>query len=77
MADEISDLMSKNRDKVISLRLRDDKTLEGRLRDFDVHMNLTLDDARDVSGPDPVDLGNILLRGVNIISISLPEETGE
>ena len=49
MADEISTLMSNNKDKVVSLRLRNTKTIEGVLKDFDIHMNLSLDNAEDVS----------------------------
>jgi len=74
MADEISTLMSKSKNKNILLRLRSNKTLTGSLLDFDVHMNLTLDDAKEVSEK-PIKLGKILLRGDNILAISLPEET--
>ena len=37
-------------------------------------MNLTLNDAEDVSEETPVKLGKILLRGDNILAISLPDE---
>lgn len=74
MADEISTLMSNSKNKTILLRLRSNKTITGSLLDFDVHMNLTLDDAKDVSEK-PQNLGKILLRGDNILAISLPEES--
>lgn len=77
MADDISTLMAKNKDKVILLRLRNDKTVQGNLCEFDIHMNLTLEDAQDVSGETPVSLGKILLRGDNILAISLPEDSAE
>ena len=38
-------------------------------------MNLTLDDAEDISGTKTVKLGRILLRGNNIIAIFLPKES--
>lgn len=75
MADDISTLMAKNKDKVILLRLRNDRTVQGNLREFDIHMNLTLEDAKDVSGEAPVSLGKVLLRGDNILAISLPEDS--
>ena len=75
MADEISTLMTNSKDKVILLRLRNNKTVKGNLQDFDIHMNLTLKDAQDVSDEKPVQLGTILLRGDNILAVSLPEES--
>jgi len=74
MADEISTLMNNSKDKVILLRLRNNKTIKGHLQDFDIHMNLTLKDAEDVSDEKTIQLGTILLRGDNILAISLPEE---
>lgn len=74
MGDEISTLMSNNKNKVILLRLRNNKTVRGNLQDFDIHMNLTLDDAEDISDNKTTKLGTILLRGDNILAISLPDE---
>ena len=74
MADEISTLMNNSKDKIVLLRLRNTKTVQGVLKDFDIHMNLTLENAEDVSDEKPVPLGKILLRGDNILAVSLPEE---
>ena len=74
MADEISTLMSNNKGKVVLLRLRNTKTIQGVLRDFDIHMNLTLENAEDVTEEKHEQLGKILLRGDNILAISLPDE---
>jgi len=74
MGDEISNLMNNNKDKVILLRLRNNKSVRGNLQDFDIHMNLTLDDAEDISDDKVVKLGRILLRGDNILAVSLPDE---
>lgn len=74
MADEISTLMSNNKNKPVSLRLRNNKTIKGNLQDFDVHMNLTLEDAEDVTEAEPEKLGKILLRGDNILAISIPDD---
>ena len=75
MTDEITALMEKNKNKMILLRLRNDKTIRGTLQEFDSHMNLTLNGAKDVSEQTPVVLGKILLRGDNIMAISLSEES--
>lgn len=74
MADEISTLMNNNKLKEISLRLRNNKTVSGILKDFDIHMNLTLDNAQEITEGESVKLGTILLRGDNILSISLPTD---
>jgi small nuclear ribonucleoprotein len=75
MADEISTLMNNSKNKSVSLRLRNNKTIKGNLLDFDVHMNLTLDDAEDVTDEKTQKLGKILLRGDNILAVSLPDES--
>ena len=74
MADEISTLMNNSRNKSVFLRLRNKKTIKGSLVDFDVHMNLTLVDAEDVSEEKTQKLGKILLRGDNVLVISLPDD---
>ncbi len=74
MADEISTLMNNSKNKIVLLRLRNTKTVQGILKDFDIHMNLTLDDAEDISDEKSVKLGKILLRGDNVLSVSLPDE---
>jgi len=74
MADEISTLMRNSRDKLVLLRLRNTSSIQGILKDFDIHMNLTLEDAEDVTESNPKKLGKILLRGDNILLISLPKE---
>jgi len=74
MADEISTLMRNSRDKTVLLRLRNTTSIQGILKDFDIHMNLTLEDAEDVTESNPKKLGKILLRGDNILLISIPKE---
>ena len=74
MADEISTAMTSCQGKSVLLRLRNTKTIQGILIDFDIHMNLTLDNAEDISDEKHVGLGKILLRGDNILAISLPAD---
>jgi len=74
MADEISTLMRKSKNKVVLLRLRNTSSVQGILKDFDIHMNLTLEDAEDVTDGNSQKLGKILLRGDNILLISLPTD---
>ena len=74
MTDEISTLMNNSKNKVILLRLRNNRTVRGNLQDFDIHMNLTLKNAEDISDEKPTQLGTVLLRGDNILAVSLPED---
>jgi|TARA_B110000438_G_scaffold217219_1_gene209882 small nuclear ribonucleoprotein len=74
MADEISTVMSSCQGKSVLLRLRNTKTIQGTLIDFDIHMNLTLNNAEDISEEKHLNLGKILLRGDNILAISLPTD---
>ena len=72
---DIPTLLNKNKNKIIQLKIRDNKTIKGILQNFDIHMNLTLEDTEDISDINVVKLGKILLRGNNIIIISFPEES--
>jgi small nuclear ribonucleoprotein len=74
MADEISTVMSNCQGKIVLLRLRNTKTIQGALIDFDIHMNLTLNNAEDISEEKHLNLGKVLLRGDNILAISLPTD---
>jgi len=74
MAYEISTLMTNSKDKTVLLRLRNTKTIQGILKDFDIHMNLTLDNAEDISDEKPEKLGIVLIRGDNILAVSIPKE---
>ena len=74
MADEISTVMSSCQGKIVLLRLRNTKTIQGTLIDFDIHMNLTLNNAEDITEEKHLNLGKVLLRGDNILAISLPSD---
>lgn len=74
MADEITNLMNNNKDKIVLLRLRNTRTIQGILKEFDIHMNMTLDDAEDITDEKHEKIGKTLLRGDNILLVSLPNE---
>ena len=77
MSYEISTLMNNTKEKVVLIKLRNTKTIQGVLKDFDIHMNLTLEDAEDISDEKHEKhekLGIILIRGDNILSVSMSKE---
>ena len=74
MTDEISTAMISCQGKSILLRLRNLTTIQGLLINFDIHMNLTLENTEDITDEKHLSLGKILLRGDNILVISLPTD---
>jgi len=47
---------------MLLLTMKEKRTVRGILLDFDVHMNLTLDDAEDISNSRSEKLGKIIVR---------------
>ena len=66
--------MNNTKDKLVTLKLRNTKTIQGILKEFDIHMNMSLEDVEDVSAEKPEKLGKILIRGDNIIAISMDKD---
>jgi len=58
--------------KMVVVILKNGRSLHGRIRGFDQHLNLLLDEAEDVTKPEAVKkLGSIILRGDTIVYILL------
>ncbi|MDD1719200.1 MAG: RNA-binding protein [Methanoregulaceae archaeon] len=58
-----------NKQPVI-VSLKGGRELRGILQGYDVHMNLVLDKAEEVSGTDVSRVGTLIVRGDNVIYIS-------
>ena len=71
MSSEIINALDDYLDKVIVIKLRNKKTIQGNLHDFDQRMNLILTDSKDITGDKAKSLDKVLLRGDNIILVSL------
>ncbi len=74
MSYEISTLMNNSKDKTVLIKLRNTQSIQGILKEFDIHMNLTLEDAEDISAEKPEKLGRILIRGDNILAVSMDKD---
>ena len=48
--------------------------LRGKIQTFDQHMNMLLTEVEDVTEEKPKNLDKIILRGDNILIVSIPEE---
>ncbi len=64
------DLLGKSLNSQVLVKLKGDRELRGRLRGYDQHLNLLLDDAEDLTDGKPVELGTVILRGDNVILLS-------
>ena len=73
MSSEIINTLDGYLDQVIMIKLRNKKTIQGNLQDFDQRMNLVLTDSKDITGDNVKTLDSVLLRGDNIILVSLPD----
>jgi len=66
-------VLKENVGKKIMIKLKGDKIVRGILEKFDQHMNLILSNASEYKNNQESKLGNLLLKGDNIIIIS-PQE---
>ena len=65
-------LLEKNVDKRISLLLKDNRILEGKLTGFDDYMNMVLEETVErTAAQEERRLGTVVLRGNNVVSISI------
>jgi small nuclear ribonucleoprotein (snRNP)-like protein len=60
-------------DKELLIKLKNKKIIQGKLQAYDEHMNLILNSAEDITEEKKEILDEIILRGSNIIMVSLPE----
>lgn len=64
-------MLNKARNQRVILELKNGKQLVGKLKAFDIHINVVLDDAEErVDGAVKRKLGTIFIRGDTIILIS-------
>lgn len=65
------DTLEKSVNQKLTLLLKDGRNIEGKLLGFDEYMNLVLGDVEDTKDETKRRLGKIILRGSNVVSISL------
>ena len=71
--DRPMDLLSMSLNGIVLVKLKGGRQLRGKLKNYDAHLNLTLEDAEEIiDDGDNNSLGTIILRGDNVIIISPP-----
>ena len=71
------DSLNESIGNTIILRLKDGEEIRGTLKAFDVHMNLVLDEAEQISDSTTKRYGTVIVRGDNIIFISPGEKASK
>ena len=56
--------------KKVSLLLKDNRVLEGKLTGYDEYMNMVLEETEERTSDQVRRLGTVVLRGNNVVSIS-------
>ena len=75
MADMIERVLERSVGKTVLIKLRGGRTLRGTLEGFDQHVNLYMTDSEEVTDPmNVIVIGDIVLRGDNVIMVSPPPE---
>ncbi len=71
MSETAHKILSESMGQMVLVRLRGDRDIRGKLRSFDIHLNIVLDDAEELrEDKEPRKLGTIVIRGENVILIS-------
>ena len=73
MSEMATQILEESLDKIVLVRLKGGRSLRGKLKGFDQHLNLVLEDAEDTTDTENVKkLGSIIVRGDNVVIISPP-----
>lgn len=76
--DRPMDLLSMSLNGIVLVKLKGGRQLRGKLKNYDAHLNLTLEEAEEIFDEDPnKTLGTIILRGDNVIIISPPPSVAD
>jgi small nuclear ribonucleoprotein len=65
------DVLEKSMNQQLSLLLKDGRVVQGKLSGYDEYMNMVLSDVEESVDDTKRRLGTIILRGNNVVSISL------
>ena len=73
MSEMTTQILEESLGKTVLVRLKGGKSLRGKLKGYDQHLNLVLEETEDTTSAENVKkLGVIIVRGDNVILISPP-----
>ena len=73
MSEMTTQILEESLGKIVLVRLKGGKSLRGRLKGYDQHLNLVLEETEDTTNSENVrKLGIIIVRGDNVVLISPP-----
>ena len=73
MSEMTAKILEESLGKIVLVQLRGGKKLRGKLKGFDQHLNLLLEETEDITNAEKGrKIGIIILRGDNVIIISPP-----
>ncbi len=73
MSEMTTQILEESLNKIVLVRLKGGKSLRGRLKGYDQHLNLVLEETEDTTNSENIrKLGVIIVRGDNVILISPP-----
>jgi len=73
MSEMTTEILEKSLGKTILVRLRGGRSLRGKLKGFDQHLNLVVGETEDTTNMEKVrKLGTIIVRGDNVVIVSPP-----
>jgi len=73
MSEMTTQILEESLSKIVLVRLKGGKSLRGRLKGYDQHLNLVLEETEDTTNSEDLrKLGVIIVRGDNVILISPP-----
>ncbi len=71
-AEKPIELLQRSLNSLVLIKLKGGREIRGKLRSFDQHMNLVLDEAEEFRTDGIKALGKVIVRGDNVILISPP-----
>jgi small nuclear ribonucleoprotein len=73
MSEMTTQILKESLGKTVLVRLKGGKSLRGKIKGFDQHLNLVLEETEDTSDSSNIKkLGVLIVRGDNVVIISPP-----
>ncbi|RLF16902.1 MAG: RNA-binding protein [Thermoprotei archaeon] len=65
-----AEVLAQALDNIVLVKLKGGREIRGKLKSFDQHLNLVLEEAEEIKSNSTRKLGTIIVRGDNVVLIS-------